>query len=307
MKTIIKTSRSRKSHLASFSMSKLPRLGKGVVVRAHITKASAAQVVAQVSAQAVTSEITGAANKSYKLVQMPRSKAEKLARRKDGGVFILGASTLPPNKFLRKIEKITPLSNVVGIDKFFPTVGTPVVSVRGTSSHPLAVSKIRTSRGGGAVIVGPSFGGAVFDRDGGGGGGSYRRARYVNTSARRSKAKVSDPEMVVLVVTVPKEDVPTVQQCVDGLGSKGALCTIYVPLANTTTESNTPETPTQFLPHENNYTEVVEWLAAEKAAGRDWYKDNNNNRSAMCKAISDIIGWTVDQNSLRKAQHRLQK
>jgi len=55
------------------------------------------------------------------------------------------------------------------------------------------------------------------------------------------------------------------------------------------------------MPNENNYKEVVDWLAEEKAAGRDWYKMNDNNRSAMCRQISNIVGWVVDQNSLRKA------
>jgi len=55
------------------------------------------------------------------------------------------------------------------------------------------------------------------------------------------------------------------------------------------------------MPKENNYKEVVDWLDEEKAAGRDWYKMNDNNRSAMCRQISNILGWVVDQNSLRKA------
>lgn len=57
-------------------------------------------------------------------------------------------------------------------------------------------------------------------------------------------------------------------------------------------------------PYENDYAALVEWLAQEKAAGRDWYRLNNCNRSAMCRQLTEVLGWVVDQNSLQKHQNR---
>lgn len=58
-------------------------------------------------------------------------------------------------------------------------------------------------------------------------------------------------------------------------------------------------------PYENDYVALVEWLAVEKEQGRDWYRLNNHNRSAMCRQLTEQLGWVVDQNSLLKAQERL--
>ena len=58
------------------------------------------------------------------------------------------------------------------------------------------------------------------------------------------------------------------------------------------------------LPQENDYQALVQWLAAEKALGNDYYTEANYNRSKMCRNLSDKLGWVVDQNSLRKAQNR---
>lgn len=57
-------------------------------------------------------------------------------------------------------------------------------------------------------------------------------------------------------------------------------------------------------PRENDYAALVAWLEAEKAQGRDYYADAGMNRSRMCRDLSDILGWIVDQNSLRKAENR---
>lgn len=56
------------------------------------------------------------------------------------------------------------------------------------------------------------------------------------------------------------------------------------------------------MPKENDYKAVVQWLQSEKEQGRDYYAEAGNNRSRMCREISNILGWVVDQNSLRKAQ-----
>lgn len=57
-------------------------------------------------------------------------------------------------------------------------------------------------------------------------------------------------------------------------------------------------------PRENDYAALVAWLEVEKAQGRDYYADAGMNRSRMCRDLSEILGWIVDQNSLRKAQNK---
>lgn len=58
------------------------------------------------------------------------------------------------------------------------------------------------------------------------------------------------------------------------------------------------------LPKENDYIDLMRWLEDQKADGHDYYKEADNNRSKMCRNISPIVGWVVDQNSLRIAQKR---
>jgi hypothetical protein len=57
-------------------------------------------------------------------------------------------------------------------------------------------------------------------------------------------------------------------------------------------------------PRENDYAALVAWLEVEKAQGRDYFADAGMNRSRMCRDLSEILGWIVDQNSLRKAENR---
>jgi len=61
------------------------------------------------------------------------------------------------------------------------------------------------------------------------------------------------------------------------------------------------------LPKENDYTALVEWLQMQKQDGHDYYKEAGNNRSKMCRNLQNIVGWVVDQNSLRKAQQNTNK
>ena len=58
------------------------------------------------------------------------------------------------------------------------------------------------------------------------------------------------------------------------------------------------------MPAEGNYMQVVQWLAQQKLIGNDYYAEADYNRSVMCRRLSNIFGWPVDQNSLRKAQNR---
>ena len=61
---------------------------------------------------------------------------------------------------------------------------------------------------------------------------------------------------------------------------------------------------TETFPLKDNYSEVTQWLEQQKLSGSDYYAEANYNRTAMCRRLSNIFGWVVDQNSLRKAQNR---
>lgn len=58
------------------------------------------------------------------------------------------------------------------------------------------------------------------------------------------------------------------------------------------------------FPSENDYTALVAWLEEQKANGVDYYVAANKNYNKMCRQLSDILGWKVDQKKLQKAQQR---
>ena len=64
------------------------------------------------------------------------------------------------------------------------------------------------------------------------------------------------------------------------------------------------EEESETLPQENDYQALVQWLAAEKALGNNYYAEAGYNRSKMCRNLRKILGWEPDQNSLRKAENR---
>ena len=58
-------------------------------------------------------------------------------------------------------------------------------------------------------------------------------------------------------------------------------------------------------PREGDYKAVVEWLDRQKQKeGIDYLAAANYNRSEMCRKLSEIFGWEVSQNSLRKAEEQ---
>ena len=63
------------------------------------------------------------------------------------------------------------------------------------------------------------------------------------------------------------------------------------------------EEVTTKLPQEGKYQKLAEWLDAEKTLGNDYYADAGYNRSKMCRDLKNILGWTPNENSLRKAQN----
>lgn len=62
-----------------------------------------------------------------------------------------------------------------------------------------------------------------------------------------------------------------------------------------------------FYPRKGKYTDVATWLEAQKKKGVDFYAAAGMNRSKMCRQLSDIFKWEVNENSLRKAQEESQK
>ena len=55
-------------------------------------------------------------------------------------------------------------------------------------------------------------------------------------------------------------------------------------------------------PRERDYISVVEWLEKKKQQGEDFYAGSGYNRTEMCRKLTKIFGWEVNENSLRKAQ-----
>ena len=55
-------------------------------------------------------------------------------------------------------------------------------------------------------------------------------------------------------------------------------------------------------PSAGDYKEVVQWLEKKKQKGEDMSAGANYNRSKMCRKLSEIFGWEVSENSLRKAE-----
>ena len=55
-------------------------------------------------------------------------------------------------------------------------------------------------------------------------------------------------------------------------------------------------------PRKGKYQEVVEWLEKKKQKGEDLYAGCGYNRSELCRKLSKIFGWEVDESGLRKAE-----
>lgn len=87
-----------------------------------------------------------------------------------------------------------------------------------------------------------------------------------------------------------------------------ALFPHYKPVPQSAVESNSVKkpqpAPEKGLPPKNNYVAVVTWLQKEKAEGRDYFQEAGNNRTEMCRKLSDIFKWEVDSNSLGKTIKR---
>ena len=56
-------------------------------------------------------------------------------------------------------------------------------------------------------------------------------------------------------------------------------------------------------PKKGDYAGVLAWLARQKEKEHiDYYQAHGQNRSKMCRKLTEIFGWEVSENSLRKAE-----
>jgi len=62
------------------------------------------------------------------------------------------------------------------------------------------------------------------------------------------------------------------------------------------------ESEATLYPSKGDYKAVVEWLERKKRKGEDFYAAAGFNRSKMCRKLSQIFGWEVDESGIRKAQ-----
>ena len=58
-------------------------------------------------------------------------------------------------------------------------------------------------------------------------------------------------------------------------------------------------------PKKGDYAGVLAWLARQKEKEHiDYYLASGQNRSKMCRKLSEIFGWEVDESGIRKAEER---
>lgn len=60
-------------------------------------------------------------------------------------------------------------------------------------------------------------------------------------------------------------------------------------------------------PHPGDNKAVVEWLEKKKLKGEDFYAAAGYNRTEMCRKLSKIFGWEVEESGIRKAQEAYEK
>ena len=55
-------------------------------------------------------------------------------------------------------------------------------------------------------------------------------------------------------------------------------------------------------PRKGKYAETVVWLEEQKKKGVDFYAAAGYNRTEMCRKLTKVFGWEVNENHLRKAE-----
>lgn len=133
---------------------------------------------------------------------------------------------------------------------------------------------------------------------------------YAEIKEENQLLKLQNKQLKEQITTMKKESTP--QTVINVAGNyiaeqnidihDNTHCTIYA----TEAPQKTPPTETDkaaLLPQEGDYQAVVKWLQVEKEKGEDYYAQAQFNRSKMCRQLSNIFGWIVNENSLRKAQN----
>ncbi len=65
------------------------------------------------------------------------------------------------------------------------------------------------------------------------------------------------------------------------------------------------DTEESIYPKKGDYAGVLAWLARQKEKEHiDYYQASGQNRSKMCRKLSEIFGWEVDESGIRKAEER---
>ena len=64
---------------------------------------------------------------------------------------------------------------------------------------------------------------------------------------------------------------------------------------------NTDEAESVY-PRKGKYAETVVWLEEQKKKGVDFYAAAGYNRTEMCRKLTKVFGWDVNENHLRKAE-----
>lgn len=81
----------------------------------------------------------------------------------------------------------------------------------------------------------------------------------------------------------------------------------HIDTQNITYTNGDGDTIESIYPQKNKYVQVVQWLEKQQSQGIDHYAAAGYNRSNMCRQLTKIFGWEVNENSLRKAQEEAEK
>ncbi len=76
----------------------------------------------------------------------------------------------------------------------------------------------------------------------------------------------------------------------------------HIETQNITYTTGTGEHVASIYPRPGDNKAVVEWLEKKKLKGEDFFATAGYNRTEMCRKLSKIFGWEVDESGIRKAQ-----
>lgn len=80
----------------------------------------------------------------------------------------------------------------------------------------------------------------------------------------------------------------------------------HIETQNITYTTGTGEHVASIYPRPGNNRAVVEWLEEKKRKGEDFYAASGYNRREMCRKLSKLFGWEVEESGIRKAEEAYQ-